>query len=298
MTKKTNTNQTSFIIDNKSPFLKLPLPSHENDMGDDVFRIIESFTKLDTHAKETADNLANNTTELGVVSTKADTAQESANTAQESGANAQTTANTAVSKADAAQATADDALAKTTPDATTIVKGKAAFATATEVSAGIVANKIVSPKTLKGALPQAFPKGTRLNFQQSAAPTGWVKEVDEKYNNVALRMTTGNVTTGGSKTFTDAFKNQSMNVSVSGSVSSTTLSESQMPYHTHSIPWGSNYSGIVGSTVGTGPAKGWFNSTSHAGASAPHTHGFLGASGSTNINLAVKYVDVIIATKS
>lgn len=38
-----------------------------------------------------------------------------------------------------------------------------------------------------------FPSGTRMLFQQSAAPTGWTKETGSGYNNIALRLTTGNV---------------------------------------------------------------------------------------------------------
>ena len=99
----------------------------------------------------------------------------------------------------------------------------------------------------------AFPSGTRLLFQQTAAPTGWTK--DTTYNNYALRITSGTVTSGGSVAFTTAFASQAVSGTVgtsgsttatgsvgttgsttaTGSVGSTTLSTSQVPNATGSI---------------------------------------------------------------
>ena len=99
----------------------------------------------------------------------------------------------------------------------------------------------------------AFPTGTRLLFQQTAAPTGWTK--DTTYNNYALRITSGTVTTGGTVGFTTAFASQAVSgtvgtsgsttatgsvastgsTTVSGSVGSTTLSTSQVPNATGSM---------------------------------------------------------------
>lgn len=44
----------------------------------------------------------------------------------------------------------------------------------------------------------AFPTGTRLLFQQTAAPTGWTKDTDSAYNSAMVVGTTGAVATGGS----------------------------------------------------------------------------------------------------
>lgn len=58
------------------------------------------------------------------------------------------------------------------------------------------------------------PSGTRMLFQQTNAPVGWTKETNAAYNNAALRMTTGTVTTNaGTKDFDTAFKSS---VTVSG----------------------------------------------------------------------------------
>ena len=45
-----------------------------------------------------------------------------------------------------------------------------------------------------------FPSGTKLLFQQNTAPTGWTKSTT--HDNKALRIVSGNVTTGGTVAFT------------------------------------------------------------------------------------------------
>lgn len=164
-----------------------------------------------------------------------------------------------------------------------------------------------------------FASGTRLSFQQTAAPTGWTK--DTTHNNKALRIVSGTASSGGSVDFTTAFASQTPagSVSVSGSVGSTTLSTSQVPNATggfalHGAEGGSSLwqpNGVFGGSAiyGSGyrPPNGTSGgANSMAGVSlnlgfggGSHNHSFSG-SGSfsgTAINLAVQYVDVIIATK-
>lgn len=43
-----------------------------------------------------------------------------------------------------------------------------------------------------------FASGTRMVFQQTAAPTNWTKESSATYNEAALQFVTGSVGTGGS----------------------------------------------------------------------------------------------------
>lgn len=144
-----------------------------------------------------------------------------------------------------------------------------------------------------GLIP--FPVGTRMMFVQTAAPIGWTK--DTSHDNKALRVVSGTASTGGSVAFTTAFASQA----VSGTVGSTTLTEAQMPSHTHRPGGGTNgdYTGMVGGGQG---GWGWANSqvnnifrsfNDNTGASQSHNHSFTG----TAINMAVQYVDVIIATK-
>jgi hypothetical protein len=47
--------------------------------------------------------------------------------------------------------------------------------------------------TTMAFLQKPFPVNTRMVFQQSAAPTGWTKETGSGYNNIALRLTTGDI---------------------------------------------------------------------------------------------------------
>ena len=111
----------------------------------------------------------------------------------------------------------------------------------------------------------SFPSGTKMLFQQTAAPTGWTKDTNTNVDNRALRVVNGAVSTGGSLGFTSAFSSSRTpagNVSITslscsnvaaegstsigastvsvdnatqgGSIGGTTLSVNQMPSHSHS----------------------------------------------------------------
>lgn len=84
--------------------------------------------------------------------------------------------------------------------------------------------------------PDAFPAGTRMVFQQTAAPSGWTKET--VHNNKALRLVTGTASTGGTVAFDTAFASKSVagtinNVTVTGTVQNHTLTIAQLPAHDH-----------------------------------------------------------------
>ena len=136
-----------------------------------------------------------------------------------------------------------------------------------------------------------LPAGTRLLFQQTAAPTGWTK--DTTHDNKALRVVSGTAGSGGSVSFTSAFTSQS----VGGTVGGTTLTTEQLPSHTHPYYGYTAISkGSTGTRVTSGGSTATINSTLTSGATGSansHNHSFTG----TAINLAVQYVDVIIATK-
>jgi len=174
-------------------------------------------------------------------------------------------------------------------------------------TAQIANSAITADKIATGAVV-TFDAGTVMLFAQNTAPTGWTKNTSTG-DNSALRVVTGNVSTGGSVDFTTAFASQtptgSVSISsVSGSAGATTLTTPQIPSHTHSHgvyntssnpgPW----SGFQGGVAGPGAQ---INSSS-TGGGGDHTHPFSFSSGSGTfsgnaINLAVKYVDVIRATK-
>lgn len=169
----------------------------------------------------------------------------------------------------------------------------------------------------------AFPAGTVLVFAQTAAPTGWTKLTT--HNDKALRVVSGSASSGGSVAFTTAFASQS----VSGTVGNTTLTTSQIPSHTHTGTTDSSgshsHTTVNSSGIGSGSQIGNFKDYANAysylltnGSSTPafststdgaHTHTFTtdstGGGGShthtftgTAINLAVQYVDVILASKN
>jgi len=163
--------------------------------------------------------------------------------------------------------------------------------------------------TWTSAVPnEAFASGTVMLFGQTTAPTGWTKDATN-YNNSALRVVTGTVGTGGTVDFTNAFASQSVNgtnsgTTATGTVGSTTLSTSQMPAHQHLayVEGGTNRStsagglngGAFSSTTHSTNSQGGGSSHNHSLSMDSHTHTFSG----TAINLAVKYVDVIRATKN
>ena len=159
----------------------------------------------------------------------------------------------------------------------------------------------------------AFPSGTRMLFQQTAAPTGWTK--DTSHNDKALRIVSGTVGSGGTNGLStlDATAVGTINSSIAGSTASHTLTTSQIPSHTHSgnvnlrTNWEAGSSSL--SPVGTGDAR--YNgsasspsfTTNATGGGGGHSHG-VGSltvtssfTGSPNA-LSIAYVDVIIAEKN
>lgn len=182
--------------------------------------------------------------------------------------------------------------------------------------------------TMSGRLVDALPAGTKMLFQQTAAPVGWVKDVTN--DNKALRIVSGTAGTGGSIAFTTAFGSQN--------VGDTALTTAQLPSHTHTFSVIGNtgdggahtptindpghlHGGIYtpsfftasggGPTTPVGTAFGNTNiaftgitinavgnhvhpinisgTTAGTGSGAVHNH---------SLNLDVQYVDVIVATKS
>jgi hypothetical protein len=149
-----------------------------------------------------------------------------------------------------------------------------------------------------------FPSGTAMLFAQTSAPTGWTKSTT--HDNKALRVVSGTASSGGSVAFTTAFASQTPAGSVSisgGSVGATTLSTTEMPSHAHQYRSTANSAGNYGFSrlSNTNTAYSSTNNIIEAtGGGGSHSHGFTTPTGTfsgTAINLAVEYVDVIIATK-
>jgi hypothetical protein len=170
-----------------------------------------------------------------------------------------------------------------------------------------------------GAAPaaSAIPSGTRLLFQQTAAPTGWTK--DTTHNDKALRVVSGTAGSGGSVAFTTAFASKAVSgtVTVSAStgqiaapvtVGNTTLTTTQIPSHTHQtnvftspVAYPQNAAPNYGPRTGRQVtlATGGGAAHSHPGTGGQHNHPVSAPAtfSGTAINLAVQYVDLIIASK-
>lgn len=181
-------------------------------------------------------------------------------------------------------------------------------------------------------LLSGVPSGTRMLFQQAAAPSGWTK-VETGIDNHALRVTTGTPTIVSDQ---QAFSTVFSSVGVAGTVGSHTLTISEMPGHSHGITdsghshpttdsghshsfnrsmiqdggaikcggqplpgggiheMGSTFSGTSGSFSGVGVSSASAGVTVQSnGADNGHSHGFTG----TNLDLSINYVDVIVAQK-
>jgi hypothetical protein len=168
---------------------------------------------------------------------------------------------------------------------------------------GTAGNVLTSNGTIwTSAAAAAFDSGTVMLFAQTTAPTGWTKNTSTG-DNSALRVVTGNASTGGSVGFTTAFASQTPTgsvsiTSVSGSAGATTLTTPQIPSHTHTAAR-SNAPGNQGMPDGSVIES----NTGATGGGGSHDHPFSFSSGSGTfsgnaINLAVQYIDVIRASKN
>jgi hypothetical protein len=130
-----------------------------------------------------------------------------------------------------------------------------------------------------GAEP-AFPSGTRMLFQQTAAPTGWTKETT--HNDKVLRVVSGTVGSGGSVAFSTVFGKTATDAH--------TLTISQIPSHDHDYTFRS----VTSTTAfaGSGATQTWrgqlTTQTGNQGGGGSHAH---------TMDIRVHYVDAIIASK-
>lgn len=123
-----------------------------------------------------------------------------------------------------------------------------------------------------------FPSGTVMLFQQSAAPPGWTKQT--AVNDYGLRVTSGAVGVTAGAAFSTVFAQTA--------VGNTTLTVTTMPSHNHTVNGAAVTTQAV-AAVGHAFADAAFQSTGSAGGDGAHAH---------SVNLALAYVDVIIASKN
>jgi len=203
---------------------------------------------------------------------------------------------------------ADGGTGATTLTANNVILGNGTSAP-NFVAPGSSGNVLTSNGTTwTSAAAAAFDAGTLMLFQQTTAPTGWTKQTT--HDNKALRVVSGTASSGGSVNFTTAFASQTPTgsvtiTSVSGSAGNTTLSTPQIPSHSHVIqtrsPAGGGPIAAIDGLSSSTPTFGTYNTLSTGGGGS-HSHPFSFSSGSgtfsgSAINLAVQYVDLIIASK-
>ena len=181
----------------------------------------------------------------------------------------------------------------TTQIATTAFVAATGLSTALPGQSGN-AGKFITTDGTNASWVDPFAPGTAMLFAQTAAPTGWTKSTT--HNDKALRVVSGTAGSGGSTAFTTVFASRTPAGSVT--VDGTTLTESQMPAHTHTTsaynshgtgsydPGGSSAVNYLSAAIITSSSIG-------GGGSHTHTGSFTG----TAMDFAVQYVDVIIATK-
>ena len=145
------------------------------------------------------------------------------------------------------------------------------------------------------------PQSSVSIFFQANAPTGWTKSTT--HNDKTLRVVNGTGGgSGGTSAFSSVFPNSlrtvsAPNVPMTGSTGNTTLTTPQLPSHSH--PNG----GAIGLSPGGGDVQagaGWSRNSPATGANGgggSHSHPWSGtAQFSTNVDLRVQYIDVIVCT--
>lgn len=143
-----------------------------------------------------------------------------------------------------------------------------------------------------------FASGTRLLFQQTAAPLGWTKESNATYNDSALRIVTGAASTGGADAFTTLF-------GTAKSTAGFTLTTNEIPAHAHGVTDPGHTHSVTdfngGGSTATGPGPIVYGATitgsnttgisiQNTGGGAAHAH--------TLNNMNLKFSDAIIAQKN
>lgn len=155
-------------------------------------------------------------------------------------------------------------------------------------------NNLISNGTVwqSQTIPASIPSGTAMLFKQTAAPTGWTKDTSVT-NNASFRVVTGAASTGGTVDFSTAFVSQAVSGTV-GSYGSYTLAIADIPAHTHTFQAASFNAGYLG---GANAINRGTQTSSSTGGGGGHSHTG-GTFTGTAIDLAVKYVDFIVATKN
>jgi hypothetical protein len=143
------------------------------------------------------------------------------------------------------------------------------------------------------------PSGTVMLFGQTAAPTGWTKDASN-FNNSALRVVTGAASSGGTANFTTAFAARTIlqtdlpnvGLSIAGGVATPTVTATPANAAIAAFTSGQAAGGAGSSNFLTSASLAAL-SIALSGNTASMNTGVT----QTTMDFAVKYVDVIRATK-
>lgn len=137
------------------------------------------------------------------------------------------------------------------------------------------ATGLIRESVLPPAGAAEIPSGTKLaGFVQTAAPTGWVKDVT--HNNKALRIVNGTVGTGGTTSFTSVFASRTPAGTIGNTTSTGTNSSTSVTGTTDAT----TQTGSIGNSTSTGTVGGTAITTANL---PSHTHGVT-VSGTTSTN--------------
>ena len=187
-----------------------------------------------------------------------------------------------------------------------------------------VVNQLGSVSGVVGTTSGAggFESGTKQVFHQTASPTGWTKLTasgtgSDSIDNICLRCITGTITNGvgGTVAMTTALASQSVASAGNGATGASsattaahTIAANESAAHHHRIGVPCNVYGFAtcwshGTRCLLGDSNAEIHMSQVVGSNGSHTHGG-GSHTHTGpshthpaINLAVKYVDVIVASK-
>lgn len=108
---------------------------------------------------------------------------------------------------------------------------------------------VLSDSSLTNCLyiPDFIASGSKMLFDGTNAPTSWVK--DTTHNNKALKIINGNVSSGGSQSFSSVFTTKSF----AGLVPSVTDAGSIQPANPEIVLSLESYGNVIGSVVATNP---------------------------------------------
>jgi hypothetical protein len=172
---------------------------------------------------------------------------------------------------------------------TTVLRSSSAGA-AVSFGAGSKDVFMALPASKGNVLNNTFPSGTLMLFQQTSAPIYWTKQVT--HNDKALRVVSGTASSGGTNSFS------TVNGATAAFVNGHQLTVTEMPSHSHATT-NINGASAINNAGGSQGFAGGAGTANAVGGGASFTINSTGGDGqhSHTLNMAIQYVDLIIASK-